>query len=96
MVMVGVASGSLQADSHPSRLAWAEGRRPLGATPYSSYEPDDLLKCLSHNDSTINIIILIIVVIIIIIIIINPTVAALRSVLRLIHFTVFRPRRSVV
>jgi len=35
--MVGVASGSLQADSHhsPGRLAWSEGRRPLGAVPHT-------------------------------------------------------------
>jgi len=39
MVMVGVAFGSLQADSQPGQLAWSEGRRPLGAVPHSSYEP---------------------------------------------------------
>jgi len=28
------------------RLAWSEGRRPLGAVPYSSYEPDELSQRL--------------------------------------------------
>ena len=46
MAMVGVASGSLQADSQPGRLAWSEGRRPLGAIPYSSYEPGELSQWL--------------------------------------------------
>jgi len=26
----------------PSRLAWSEGRRPIGAVLYSSYEPGEL------------------------------------------------------
>ena len=42
MAMVGVASGSLQVDIQPGRLAWSEGRQPLGAVSYSSYEPGEL------------------------------------------------------
>jgi len=64
--MVGVASGSLWAayrrTHSPCRLAWAEGRLPLGAIPYSSYELGELSKWLSHDDSTINIIVLIIII----------------------------------
>ena len=30
----------------PGRLAWSEGRRPLGATPYSSHEPGELSQWL--------------------------------------------------
>ena len=30
----------------PGRLAWSEGRRPLGAVPYSSYEPGELSQWL--------------------------------------------------
>jgi len=41
------------------RLAWSEGRRPLGAVPYSSHEPGTLAVALSYDDSTINIIIII-------------------------------------
>ena len=58
MVMVGVASGSLQAayrrTQSPGRLALAEGRRLLGAVPHSSYEPGELSQWLCHDDSTIN------------------------------------------
>jgi len=48
----------------PGRLAWAEGRRPLGAVPHSSYEPGELSQWFCYDDSTINIIILIIIIII--------------------------------
>ena len=30
----------------PGRLAWSEGRRPLGAVPYSSHEPGELSQWL--------------------------------------------------
>jgi len=30
-------------------LAWAEGRRLLGAVPYSSYAPGELSQWLIHN-----------------------------------------------
>jgi len=45
---MGVASGSLQADSthSPNRLAWSEGRRLLDAVPYSSYELGELSQWL--------------------------------------------------
>jgi len=51
MAMVGVAYGSLQAAYRRThslgRLAWAKGRQPLGAIPYSSYEPGELLERLA-------------------------------------------------
>jgi len=57
MALVGVASGSLRAAHRQThnlgRLVWAEGWWPLGAIPYSSYEPGELSKWLSHDDSTI-------------------------------------------
>ena len=59
MVMVGVDSGSLQADSQPK----SEGRRSLGAVLHSSNEPDELSQWLCHDDSTINIGICIIIII---------------------------------
>jgi len=66
MTMVGVASGSLWSACRwtrsPGRLAWAEGRWPIVAVPYLSYEPGEFSVCLSHDDSTINIIILIIII----------------------------------
>jgi len=46
-----------------SRLAWSEGRRPLGAVLHSSSEPGELLQWLCHDDSTINIGICIIIII---------------------------------
>jgi len=39
----------------PSRLAWFEGWRPLGAVLHSSNEPGELSQWLCHDDSTINI-----------------------------------------
>ena len=48
----------------PGRLAWSEGRRPLGAVPYSSREPGALGVALSYDDSTINIVVVIIIIII--------------------------------
>ena len=63
MAMVGVASGSLYRWTHsPGRLAWSEGRRPLGGVPHSSYEPGELSQCLCYDDSTINIVVVIIIV----------------------------------
>jgi len=56
MAMVGVDSGSLCRRTHTlSRLAWSEGRRPLGAVPHSSNEPGELSQWLCHDDSTIKI-----------------------------------------
>ena len=53
--MVGVDSGSLyRRTRNPSRLAWSEGRRPLGAVLHSSTEPGELSQWLCHDDSTIN------------------------------------------
>jgi len=55
-------SGSLYRRTYsPSRLAWSEGRRPLGAVLHSSSEPDELSQWLCHDDSTINIVLDIIV-----------------------------------
>jgi len=56
MAMVGVDSGSLYRRTRsPSRLAWSEGRRPLGAVQHSSSnEPGELSQWLFHDDSTIN------------------------------------------
>jgi len=51
-----------------SWLAWSESWQPTGAEPHSSDEPSELLKWLSHDDSTINIVLGIIIIIIIIII----------------------------
>jgi len=67
MAMVGVANGSLQADSRPKStgLVWelAANWRLL----HSSDVPSELSKWLSHDDSTINIVLSIIIIIIIII-----------------------------
>ena len=60
--MVGVDSGSLQAYSKLTRLAWRDG-----AVPHSSNEPGELSQWLCHDDSTINIGICIIIIIIVII-----------------------------
>ena len=62
---------------NPSRLAWSEGRRPLGAVLHSSDEPGELLQLLCHDDSTINIDICIIIIIIITCTM-NTTVAVMR------------------
>ena len=40
----------------PSRLAWSEDWRPLGAVLHSSNEPDEVLQWLCRDDSTINIV----------------------------------------
>ena len=50
----------------PGHLAWSEGRRSLGAVPYSAYEPWALAVALSYDDSTINIVVVVIIIIIII------------------------------
>ena len=55
MAMVGVDSGSLQADSQPKSFGLVLGRRPLGAILHSSNEPGELSQRLRHDDSTINI-----------------------------------------
>jgi len=47
----------------PSRLAWSEGRRPLGAILHSSNEPGELSQWFCHDDNTINIVICIIIII---------------------------------
>ena len=47
----------------PGRLAWAKDLQPLGAVPYSSYEPGELSQWLCYDDSTINILMLIIIII---------------------------------
>jgi len=52
MAMVGVVSGSLQADSRPKSSGLVLGRRPLR----SSNEPSELSQWLCHDDSTINIV----------------------------------------
>jgi len=67
MAIVGVDSGSLYRLTHISlsRLAWSEGRRPLGAVLHSSNEPGELSQWLCHDDSTMNIGICIIIIIII-------------------------------
>ena len=56
MAMVGVDSGSLQADLHPKSFGLSEGRRPLGAVLHSSNEPRELSQWFCHDDSTINIV----------------------------------------
>ena len=63
MAMVGVDSGSLQADLHPKSFGLSEGRRPLGAVLHSSDEPGELSQRFCHDDSTINIGICIIIII---------------------------------
>jgi len=68
--MVGIDSGSLQADSQPKSFGLVLGRRPLGAILHSSNKPGELSQWLCYDDSTINTDICIIVIIIIIIIII--------------------------
>ena len=68
MAMVGVDSGSLQADSQPKSSGLVLGRRTLGTVRHSSNEPGELSQWLCHEDSTINIDICIIITIIIIII----------------------------
>ena len=47
----------------PSRLAWSEGRRPLGAVLHLSNKPGELSQWLFHDGSTINIGIIIIIII---------------------------------
>ena len=53
--MVGVDSGSLQADSQPKSSALVLGQWPPGAVLHSSNEPRELSQWLCHDDSTINI-----------------------------------------
>ena len=48
----------------PSRSAWSEGRRPLGAVLHSSNDLGELSHWLCHDDSTINILICISIIII--------------------------------
>jgi len=63
--MVGVDSG--RRTHSLSRLAWSEGRRPLGAVLHSSNEPGELSQWLCHDDSTIDIVLELLLFIIIII-----------------------------
>jgi len=65
MTMVGVVCGSLQADSQPGSFGLAEGRRPLGAVPFSLHELGSVAVALSYDDSTINIVVIIIIIVII-------------------------------
>ena len=62
--MVGVDSGSLQADT-AQVMTWSEGRQPLGAILHSSNEPGELSQWFCHDDNTINIGICITIIIII-------------------------------
>ena len=48
----------------PSRVAWTESLRPLGAILHSSNEPGELSQWLCHDDSTINIVLDIIIILI--------------------------------
>jgi len=61
----------------PDCLAWSECRRPLGAVPYSLYEPGELSQCLCCDDSTINIFMLITIIFIISTLIRNLKVTSL-------------------
>ena len=71
MAMVDVGPATRRTYS-PSRLAWSEGRRPIGAALHSLYEPSELSQWLCHDDSTINVVrVLLLLFFIIIIIIIN-------------------------
>ena len=79
MAMVGVDSGSLQADSQPKSFGLVLGRRPLGAILHSSNKPGELSQWLCYDDSTINTDICIIVIIIIIIIIYGCKINAITN-----------------
>jgi len=60
-----VDSGSLYRRTRsPSRLAWSEGRWPLGAVLHPLNEPGELSQWLCHDDSTINIVLASIIIII--------------------------------
>jgi len=50
-------------------MQWCTGRQPPGAVLYSSHVPSELLRWVSYDDSTVNIVAGIIIVIIIIVII---------------------------
>ena len=50
MVMVGVDSGSLQADSQPKSSGLVLGRWLFGAVLHSSNEPGELSQWLCHDD----------------------------------------------
>ena len=65
--MVGVDSGSLQADSQPMSFGLvyrSTGRWLLGAILHSSNEPGELSQWFCHDDSTINSGICIIIIIV--------------------------------
>ena len=65
MLMVVVGDSSLQQYS-PSRVAWSEGRWPLGAGLHSSSEPSKLSQWpCGHDNNTINIALGIIIIILI-------------------------------
>jgi len=57
LTMVGVDSGSIQADSQPISFGLDWGRRLLSTVLHSSNEPGELSQWLCHDDSTINIIV---------------------------------------
>ena len=64
MAMVGVDSGSLNADSQSQVKSFGLvlDRWPLGAVLHSSNEPGELSQWLCHDDSTINIVLDIIII----------------------------------
>jgi len=63
MALVGVHTGSLQADSLPKSFGLVLGRQPLGAVLRSSNEPGELSEWFCDDDSTINIGICIIIIV---------------------------------
>ena len=74
----------VQADSQPKSSGLVLGLRPLGAVLHSLNELGELLQCLCHDDSTINIVLDIIIIIIIIIIITLQYAAIISSTLAVI------------
>jgi len=57
MAMVGVDSGSVQADSQPKSFGLHWGQRLLGTILDSSNKPGELSQWLCHDDCITNIII---------------------------------------
>jgi len=68
MVIVGVASGILQADSQPGSYGLVWGSAAAWWRSIFTYEPSELSQWIWYDDSTINIIVVITIIIIIIII----------------------------
>jgi len=58
MAMVDVGPADYRRTYSPSRLAWSDGWRPLGAALRSSNEPSEFSQWLCHDDSTINVVLL--------------------------------------